>query len=300
MLVSRNDYLHLHLIVFIWGFTAILGKLISLDAVSLVWYRIFFTVISIYAFLRLTKTNYKIEKKGILTSMGIGILIGLHWSTFFLAIKTANVSITLAGLSTSAFFVSILDPIINKRKPILHEIMLGAVVVIGIYLILDIEKDNYLTGLLIALVSSFLASLFSIFSGKIANKWDSAVITFYQMIGGLVTITVIILFAGEKYVNFSIPYGIDLFYLIILATICTAYTFIAVMKIMKTLSAFTVVITINLEPIYGIIMALFIFGESETMSPKFYIGTIVIISTVFINSWIKNKTLKKKYNKQLK
>ena len=290
---NNNQYFQLHLIVFIWGFTAILGKLISLDAVTLVWYRIFFTVISIFAFMKIVKIDFRLEKKAILHLMGIGAIIAVHWSTFFLAIKISNISITLASLSTGAFFVSIVDPIINKRKPVFYEMMLGVIVVLGIYLILDVEGD-YRMGVYIGLFSSFMASLFSVFSSRIAHRWDSTVITFYQMLGGVLTLSIVIPFMGSDMVNFTIPSGMDLFYLIILATVCTAYTFITIMKLMKFLSAFTVVLTVNLEPVYGIIMAYFIFGESETMSPKFYIGTLFIVSTVFLNSWIKGRKMKKK------
>ncbi len=289
---NSNQYLQLHLIVFIWGFTAILGKLISLDAVTLVWYRIFFTVISIFVFMKIVKIDFRLKKKEVLQIMGIGAIIAAHWTTFFLAIKISNVSITLASLSTGAFFVSIIDPIINKRKPVFYETMLGLVVVLGIYLILNVEV-NYQTGVYVALLSTFLASLFSVLSSKIANKWDSTVITFYQMLGGILTLSLVMPFMGDDMINFKIPAGMDLVYLIILATICTAYTFIAIMKLMRFLSAFTVVLTVNLEPVYGIIMAYFIFGESETMSPKFYVGTFVIISTVFLNSWLKGRKLKK-------
>lgn len=289
---NNNQYFQLHLIVFIWGFTAILGKLISLDAVTLVWYRIFFTVISIFAFMKIVKIDFRLEKKAILHLMGIGAIIAVHWSTFFLAIKISNISITLASLSTGAFFVSIVDPIINKRKPVLYEMLLGVIVVLGIYMILDVEGD-YKTGVYIGLFSSFMASLFSVFSSRIAHRWDSTVITFYQMLGGVLILSIVIPFMGEDMVNFTIPSGMDFVYLVILATICTAYTFITIMKLMKFLSAFTVVLTVNLEPVYGIIMAYFIFGESETMSPKFYIGTLFIVSTVFLNSWLKGRKVKK-------
>ena len=136
---SKNEYLHLHVLVFIWGFTAILGKLISLDAVTLVWYRIFFTVISIFAFMKIAKIDYRLNRKAILQLFGIGVVIAFHWSTFFLAIKIANVSVALAGLSTGAFFVSIIEPIVYGKKPVLYEVLLGIVVIIGIYLILDVR-----------------------------------------------------------------------------------------------------------------------------------------------------------------
>ncbi|MCK5906920.1 MAG: EamA family transporter, partial [Flavobacteriales bacterium] len=226
---NNNQYFQLHLIVFIWGFTAILGKLISLDAVTLVWYRIFFTVISIFAFMKIVKIDFRLEKKAILHLMGIGAIIAVHWSTFFLAIKISNISITLASLSTGAFFVSIVDPIINKRKPVLYEMLLGVIVVLGIYMILDVEGD-YKTGVYIGLFSSFMASLFSVFSSRIAHRWDSTVITFYQMLGGVLILSIVIPFMGEDMVNFTIPSGMDFVYLVILATICTAYTFITIMK----------------------------------------------------------------------
>jgi len=292
MLGNNNQYLQLHIIVFILGFTAILGRLISLDAVTLVWYRIFFTVISIFVFMKIVKIDFRLKKKEILHLLGIGAIIAVHWTTFFLAIKISNVSITLASLSTGAFFVSIIDPIINRRKPVFYEILLGVIVVIGIYMIMDVE-GNYKIGAMVALVSSFLASTFSVLNSKIAHRWDSTVITFYQMLGGVLTLSLVIPFMGSDMVDFSIPSGMDLVYLIFLATVCTAYTFIVVMKLMKSMSAFTVVLTVNLEPVYGIIMAFFIFGESETMSAKFYLGTMVIISTVFINSWFKDRKLKK-------
>jgi drug/metabolite transporter (DMT)-like permease len=289
---GNSNYLHLHLLVFIWGFTAILGKLISLDAVTLVWYRIFFTVVSIFIFMKVVKIDFRLKKRDILYLLGIGVVIAVHWSTFFLAIKISNVSIALASLSTGAFFVSIIDPIINRRKPVIYEVLLGIIVVIGIFLILDVE-GSYRKGAFVALFSSFLGAMFSVLSSKVAHKWNSSVITFYQMLGGVITLTIVIPFLDSEMVNFSIPKGMDLIYLIILSTVCTAYTFIAVVKLMKTISAYTVVLTVNLEPVYGIIMAYFIFGESETMSAKFYIGTLVIVSTVFINSWLKGKSVKK-------
>ena len=289
---NNNQYLQLHLIVFIWGFTAILGKLISLDAVSLVWYRIFFTVISIFIFMKIVKIDFRLNTKAILQLLGIGVIIALHWTTFFWAIKISNVSITLAGLSTGAFFVSIIEPILGRKKPVMYEMAMGIVIVLGIYLIMDVE-GSYRIGLLVALLSAFLASLFSVFNGKIAYKWDATVITFYQMLGGVLTLTLFIPFMSPNMVDFTIPSGMDLVYLIILSTICTAYTFIVAMKLMKTISAFTVVLTVNLEPVYGIIMAYFIFGESETMSPKFYVGTLIIVSTVFLNSWLKGRKIQK-------
>jgi drug/metabolite transporter (DMT)-like permease len=250
------------------------------------------TVISVFAFVKLTKIDYKIPPKDILKILGIGAIISFHWVTFFLAIKVSNVSITLAGLSTAAFFVSFIEPLFYKRKPVLYEIMLGAIVIVGIVLIMDVDDTSKL-GLLIAMLSAFLSGTFSVMTGKIANKFDSSVITLYQMAGGVIMLSILMPFVLDEG-EFGFPEKMDLIYLVILAVVCTAYTFIAIVKIMRTISAFTVVLTINLEPVYGIVMAFFIFGESETMSPKFYLGTMVILSTVFINSYLKGRNVKKK------
>lgn len=297
MLGNKNDYFLLNVVVFIWGFTAILGKLINLDAFTLVWYRVLFTAISILFYMKVVKINHKISKKDVIKLLAIGIIIAVHWSTFYLAIKISNASITLAVLSTGAFFVSIIEPIAYRKKPVMHEMLLGIIVIIGVIIIMDVD-ENYKTGALVALLSTFISSLYSVITGKIAHKWNPSVSVFYQMIGAFLFLSIVIPFLNPKYVNFTIPTGMDLLYLIVLSTICTAYTFVILMRLMKTISAFTVVLTVNLEPIYGILMAYFIFTESETMSPKFYIGTIMIVLTVFLNTWIKRKKRLKEAIKQ--
>lgn len=283
-----KSYLHLHLIVFIWGFTAILGELISLDALPLVWFRMLMAVGFIVLFMLYKKTDLTIPRKTIMVFLFLGLVIALHWLTFFKAIKVSNVSVTLACLSTGAFFTSFLEPIIYKRKVIWYEVFFGLLVVGGLYIIFNFEGDYYL-GIILALTSAFLSALFSVINGKYAKMYDSTVISFYELSGGVLCFSIYLLFTNSFSKEFFILQPSDWIYLIILSSICTAYAFIASVKVMKFISPYTVMLTINLEPIYGIILALLIFKDEEKMSPEFYLGAVIILSTVVLNGIIKYK-----------
>lgn len=281
-----KSYLHLHLIVFIWGFTAILGELISLDALPLVWFRMLMAVGFIVLFMLYKKTDLTIPRKTIMVFLFLGLVIALHWLTFFKAIKVSNVSVTLACLSTGAFFTSFLEPILYKRKVIWYEVFFGLLVVAGLYIIFNFEGDYYL-GIILALASAFLSALFSVINGKYAKMYDSTVISFYELSGGVLCFSVYLLFTNSFSKEFFILQPSDWIYLIILSSICTAYAFIASVKVMKFISPYTVMLTINLEPIYGIILALLIFKDKEKMSPEFYLGAVIILITVVLNGIIK-------------
>jgi len=283
-----KSYLHLHLIVFIWGFTAILGELISLDALPLVWFRMLMAVGFIVLFMLYKKTDLTIPRKTIMVFLFLGLVIALHWLTFFKAIKVSNVSVTLACLSTGAFFTSFLEPILYKRKVIWYEVFFGLLVVGGLYIIFNFEGDYYL-GIILALTSAFLSALFSVINGKYAKMYDSTVISFYELSGGVLCFSIYLLFTNSFSKEFFILQPSDWIYLIILSSICTAYAFIASVKVMKFISPYTVMLTINLEPIYGIILALLIFKDEEKMSPEFYLGAVIILSTVVLNGIIKYK-----------
>ncbi|MBL4939666.1 MAG: EamA family transporter [Lutibacter sp.] len=283
-----SSYLQLHLLVFIWGFTAILGALISIDAIPLVWYRMFFAVIIILIYFLITKKSLRTSPKALLKFLFTGIIIALHWIAFFSAIKVANVSIALVAMSTGALFTSLIEPLFFKRKLIFLELFFGLIVIAGLYLIFNVESQ-YTLGIIYALIASFLSALFTVLNGLYIKKHEADVITFYQLLFGVGFVTIYVLTTS----NFSIQdftlRNSDLIYLLILSSICTAYAFIISVKIMKYLTPYTVMLTINLEPVYGIILAVLIFGEKEKMSPQFYIGAVVIIITVIINGILKNK-----------
>ena len=286
----RNDkllnYLHLHFIVFIWGFTAVLGALISLEAIPLVWYRMSLAVLVVFLFLKFRKENLGFPLKTLAGFALGGIIIALHWLTFFGAIKASNVSVTLAVLSTGALFASILEPWIYGRKIILYELLFGLIVVVGLYIIFDVEA-SYGLGILLALISAFLSALFSVINGKFVERYKASVISFYQLLFGVLGITIFLAATGGFSYGFFAVSVADWAYLAILATACTAYAFIASIHVMKWISPYTVMLTINLEPIYGIILALLILGDYEKMAPQFYYGAIIILLTVIANGIIK-------------
>lgn len=283
---NLKSYLYLHLIVFIWGFTAVLGALISLDALPLVWYRMSIATVFIVLYIWFKKIPYRVPTKVLVGFLFAGLIIALHWLTFFKAIKVSNVSITLACLSTGAFFTSLLEPLLNGRKIIVYEVFFGIIVILGLGIIFKVE-GNYLQGILYALSSAFLSALFSVVNSKYAKIYNPSIISFYEIFGGVLFISVYLLFTNSFDASFFKIKLSDWLYLAILSSVCTAYAFIASVKIMKFLSPYTVMLTINLEPIYGIILAVLVFNEKEKMSFEFYIGAIIILSTVILNGIVK-------------
>jgi drug/metabolite transporter (DMT)-like permease len=285
---NLKSYLHLHLIVFIWGFTAILGKLISLNALDLVWYRMFLAVLFMFIYIILKKEPLKVPLNAFIGFIILGIIIAAHWFTFYEAIKVSNISITLACLSTGAFFTSLLEPILHKRKIIWYEVFFGILVIIGLAIIFNVESQ-YKTGMILALISAFLSALFSVINGKYAKEYNSNVISIYELGSGLFFLTLYLLFTNTITPEFFSISTNDFLWLLLLSSVCTAYAFSASVKVMKFLSPYTVMLTINLEPIYGIILAVLIFKDSENMNSLFYVGALIILSTVIINGILKNK-----------
>ena len=292
-----KNYLHLHFLVFIAGFTAILGELITIKAIPLVWYRMIIASILMLIYIKIAKVKLKINLKSILRLSIAGVIIALHWITFFGAIDEANISITLAMFSTGAFFASLIEPIIYKRSIIWYEILFGIIVIAGVFIITQSEI-KYLTGIILGISSAFLSSLFAVLNGSFLKQHSATVISFYEFLSGVFFISIYILCFGEGFsIDFFSLSQSDFGYLFILASVCTAYAFIASVYVMKMISPYTVVLSYNLEPIYGIIMALILFPEKEKMSASFYYGAIIIISVVLINAILKNsRKLKRKYS----
>ncbi|GAA4973384.1 DMT family transporter [Algibacter aquimarinus] len=290
-----KNYLHLHFLVFIAGFTAILGELITIKAIPLVWFRMVMAAILMFVYIKIAKVKLRIKPKSVLRLSIAGIIIALHWITFFAAIDEANISIALAMFSTGAFFASFIEPIIYKRTIIWYEILFGVIVIIGVFIITQSEI-KYITGIILGISSAFLSSLFAVLNGKFLKHHTATVISFYEFLSGVLFISIYILifengFSAEFFNLSSLDYG----YLFILASICTAYAFIAAVYVMKLISPYTVVLTYNLEPIYGIVMAIILFPEKEKMSASFYYGAVIIISTVLLNGILKNiRFLKRK------
>ncbi len=283
-----KNYIHLHFLVFIAGFTAILGELISIKAVSLVWFRMSIATILMIGYIAIFKIKIRIPLKTFLKFSIAGIIIALHWITFFGAIDASNVSMTLAMFSTGAFFAAILEPIIYKRKIIKQEIFFGLLVIVGVFIITQSEV-KYITGIVLGITSAFLSSLFAVLNGKYLKHHTATVISLYEFIVGVGFVSVYILVFGDGFsLDFFKLSANDIIYLFILASICTAYAFVASVHVMKHISPYSVVLAYNLEPVYGIILAVILFPETEKMPTTFYYGAIIIILAVFLNAILKN------------
>jgi drug/metabolite transporter (DMT)-like permease len=244
------------------------------------------------------KIKIKLPLKSITKLSLAGVIIALHWITFFGAIDVSNVSITLAMFSTGAFFASLIEPLIYKRKIIWYEILFGVIVIIGVFVITQSEM-KYIYGIVLGIISAFLSSLFAVLNGKFLERYSATTISFYEFISGVAFISIFLLFF---YDGFSLEFfqlsDLDYLYLFILASVCTAYAFIASVYVMRYISPYTVVLTYNLEPIYGIILAIILFPEKEKMTTQFYFGAALILGVVLINGILKNKnSLKRKKTK---
>ncbi|MCM0668384.1 DMT family transporter [Flavobacterium tyrosinilyticum] len=292
----RNDnlksYLNLHLIVFIWGFTAILGALITIDADNLVWYRMLIAMIFLGGFIAFKKQSFQVPIKEFFKLIFVGLLIALHWIFFFKAIHVSNVSITLSIFSLGAFFASLLEPLFYGRKVLWYEVFFGLIIIAGLGLILQVEI-KYLTGVYYALAAIILGVLFTLMNGKLISDHEPSVITFYEFGAGVFFITIYFLFQGKFTADFFQMSLNNWVLLLILASICTAYAFTASVKVMQRLTPYTVMLTTNLEPVYGIVLAYFILGGKEKMSVEFYIGAVIIIITVILNGVFKHYQNKK-------
>ncbi len=291
--VKLKNQLHLHILVFIAGFTAILGELITIEAIPLVWFRMTMAGVLMLIFIKIKKIPTDVPFRVKIRFFLAGIVIALHWITFFAAIKAANISVTLAMFSTGAFFASLLEPLIYKRKIIKYEIFFGIIVITGVIMIMQI-KGEYFYGIILGIISAFLSSLFAVFNGKFAQSYDASTISFYEFISGVLFISIFLLFDYEEGFSlsfFNVSFN-DFIYLFILSSICTAYAFIASVHVMKHITPYSVVLTYNLEPIYGIVLAIIIFPSKEKMPLPFYVGCFLIISTVFLNAIIKHKKRK--------
>ena len=300
-IIQRHKLISLHFMVVILGFTGILGKLISLQTIDLVWYRMLLAFICLFIFLLFKKKIHTIKKRNILPLLSAGAIVGLHWLFFFEAIKVSNVAIAVICLATSSLFSAFLEPIFFKRKILKYEVFFGLIVMITLAFMLYEKPDNkflnenYTRGYFYGFISSFLATLFTIINAKFINKIDATEITMIEMLGGVILISLYFFIINDysiasKAISFS-----DLSYLFILGSICTAGVFVWMIEIMRYMTPYSVIMAVNLEPIYSIIIALIIFNDSESMNTFFYLGGTLILLTVFFDGYIKakKKSLKK-------
>lgn len=280
----RTAYLKLHTAIFLWGFTGLLGKLISLNEGTLVWYRMLlsFLVIGIIIF-RNSKLP-RISIREFLQISGIGMLVMLHWITFYGSIKLASISIAMACLSSIALFASILEPIVNKAKFDYVEILFSALEIIGISTIYH-SDSGAAAGIVVGLISAMLSATFSVFNKRITSSYDPLTISFIELGSGWLGLTLLFpLYMAIQTSGNWIPDLQDIGYLLILSVVCTVLTWILSLQALRKVSAFTMGLALNLEPVYGIILAVLFAGEGKILNRGFYYGAFIILLTVLLHT----------------
>jgi len=295
LIASTADYLKLHFIVVLWGFTAILGLLITIPAVEMVLYRTLLAALGLGVLILTTKKSFQTEPLDFLKILATGFIVGIHWIAFFASAKVSNASVSLVGFATGSLWTAFLEPLMGRKRIKLFEVALGLVVIIGLYVIFSFDF-RYPLGLALGIASGFTIALFTVFNSKFVQRVDPYTITFYEMIGAfLCTLLFLPLYKSlwaENHQLHLIPTGLDWFYLGILSIVCSVYAYSVGVELLKRLSVFHVQLTSNLEPIYGIIMALLIFRETEYMQAEFYIGTTIILGSVIVYPIFKEKFIR--------
>lgn len=287
-IIEKYKLSSLHLMVVILGLTGVFGKLISLDAIQLVWYRMFIAFITLSLFLAYKKQLFTVILKDFFGILGVGALVTFHWLCFFQSIKVSTISVAVVCLATSSLFSALIEPIFFKRKLLKYEVLMGIVVIAALIFILGAETQ-YFWGYFYGIMAAFLGTLFTLCNAKYIKKVGAAKITMIEMLAGVLIISCVLLLKQDYTVFTSLISVTDFSYLLILGTLCTAMVFVWMTEIMKHITPYSLIMAINLEPIYSIILALVIFGDSELMSNSFYVGSSVIIGIVFLEGYLKNK-----------
>jgi drug/metabolite transporter (DMT)-like permease len=271
-----------------WGFTSILGKLIHLDAFVIVWHRVLIAFVALGIGLVYLKKSFKINSKTNLWKVfGVGIIVALHWMTFYKSIQLSTASLGILCLSTTTIHVTWLEPLIMKRKFSWIEFSLGLLVIYGIYFVSSDFKADDFEALVYGLTSALCAALFSVFNARLAQDIPSSTITFYELLIGFIFMSVVLLFTGDLNEDLFTMTMSDFLWLVFLGILCTSFAFLATIEVVKRLGAFTVSLSINLEPVYTILLAIVILNENELLGSHFYIGSGIIVIVVIANALIK-------------
>lgn len=276
----RSALIKLHAAVFLWGFTGVLGKLITLNAPILVWYRIFITIITLIILLFFNGKLQKLPIKKTLQLFGVGVMVALHWVCFYGSIKYANVSIALVCLSSAGLFTALMEPIFSKKKFNIREFLLGFIGIAGIYLIFHFDP-HFKTGIIIGLVATFFSVIFTIFNKKMVATIEPKTMMLYELIGGLIALTIVMPFYLNTFPTlYLLPSVTDWFWLVLMSWFCTVLAMDLSLQALKKVSAFTQNLTLNLEPVYGIILAFLVYHENKELGRSFYLGFGLIFLSV--------------------
>lgn len=286
-----QEYIYLHIAVLLFGFTAVLGELIQLSGLNLVWWRMLFTALSFIIYPKAIKHIGELDRKVLLQFVGIGVIVAIHWFLFYTSIKVANASVAVVMIATVSFFVALLEPILTRKRLKIGEMALGLLVIPGIYLINNSGELDYSLGIWIGLAAAFMAALFSVLNKIMVDKTStsSRSITFIEMTTGFLFLSLFV--GGESLLNHSIkslvPDTRSFIYLLILAVLCTNLPFTLMLKAQEKLSAFTCNFALNLEPVYGVLLAIIILQQHKDLDANFYLGSGIIVGAVVIYSLLK-------------
>lgn len=280
----KKAFFQLHTAIFLAGFTGVLGRLITINEGLLVWYRMFFSVLFLFGLSLFTKKIKFLPWRQALPLIGIGAIVALHWVFFYGSVKYANVSVSLVCFSTMGFFSAFLDPLISKRKMDFIEVFLGLMVMLGVYLIFYFDQD-YRLGIFYGIISSILAATFTILNKKYVDKHNAQIITFYELGGGWLSLNFILPFYLQfvSYTNL-LPDLSDFLWLLVLSLLCTVFAFNLSIRALKKISPFTINLSYNLEPVYGILLAFVIYKEHLELGVSFFVGLSIIFLTVVLQT----------------
>ena len=281
----RKAYLYMHVSIILWGLTGVLGRGIDLNEGMLVWYRMLITVVSMYLFIVYTGKSLKISRSELLKLIGIGVVLTVHWLFFYGSIKYSNVSITLAMLASQGLFTALTEPLVTKKKFRWDELIFSITAMVGIWMIFSVEK-GYTLGIILGLLASFVGAFFNILNKNVVDKHGAVVVSFYEILAGVAVLTLFL----PVYIHYShpvklLPSTLDWGLLVILAVLCTHVTLVLSLDALRHLSAFTLNLSINLEPVYGIALAFLIFHENKNLHSGFFIGASIIMLSVVMESY---------------
>lgn len=291
-MATTTDYFKLHFLVFLWGFTAILGKLVSIPAVEMVFYRTLLAALGMGVVILILRGSFKVSNSDLLKLLLTGVIVAAHWLTFFVSGRISNPSTSLVGFATCSLWAAFLEPMAKRNKIQGVEVGLGLVVILGLYLIFSFDFQ-YPMGLFLGILSGLTCAMFAVINSQLVTRVNSLTITFYEMIGACATVVIFFpfytsYFATDGQLNLA-PTWSDWVWIAVLSLVCTVYAYAVAINLTKKLSVFFIQLTLNLEPVYGIILALIVFGQQEVMSWSFYLGTVVILGAVIAYPFVKGR-----------
>jgi drug/metabolite transporter (DMT)-like permease len=286
-LSKPRAYALLHATIFVWGFTAILGKLITVSAWAIVWYRQWIAALVLLLALVRTPRLLRISVRDVLILAGVAAIVSVHWVCFYASIKVSGVAVAVVCLASTSFFVSFIEPVVFGRPVRFGESALGLAVLLGVVLLVRGEAKASVLGIVLGVVSALAASIFGTLNGSLVRRMPAAVMSFYELAFGALWLSGAFFFVPDAFAAPATLSMADAFWIVVLGVFCTAIPWLTSLRAMHTLSPFTVALSLNLEPVYSLMIAWFVFPSSERFAASFYLGTAVLIVAVLANARLK-------------